>query len=84
MCNFHLAVPDIERAFDIDFAAYFAPELQELQRADGPVHHGFLELHPDRLEVVGDGRLFVRNICMAFDRYLRRDAPGKPVFSRTV
>jgi hypothetical protein len=31
------------------------------------------------------GRLFVRNICMIFDRYLRaKQADGKPTFSRTV
>ena len=31
------------------------------------------------------GRLFVRNVCMVFDRHLRhRSAESKPVFSRTV
>ena len=30
------------------------------------------------------GRLFVRNVCMAFDRYLPAAQQSKPVFSRTV
>jgi oxygen-independent coproporphyrinogen-3 oxidase len=84
MCTFHLDVRDIERRHGIDFARYFAQDLAALQAPDGPVAHGFLEIHPDRLEVVGDGRLFVRNVCMAFDRYLRAKNLEKPTFSRTI
>ena len=36
------------------------------------------------LRVKEKGRLFVRNVCMAFDRYLKAKAAEKPVFSRTV
>jgi oxygen-independent coproporphyrinogen-3 oxidase len=84
MCNLYLDCVDVERAFGIRFQDYFAQELAELCAPDGPVEHGFLEVHPERLVVVGDGTLFVRNICMVFDRYLRDKDPGKPVFSRTV
>jgi oxygen-independent coproporphyrinogen-3 oxidase len=84
MCNFTLDVAEIERRFGIDFAAYFAPELAELRAPDGPVGHGFAEVAPDRIRVVGCGRLFVRNVCMIFDRYLRRKTGGAPVFSQTV
>jgi oxygen-independent coproporphyrinogen-3 oxidase len=84
MCNFYLDTLEVERAFAIDFARYFATELSELAAPDGPVSHGFLEIHPGHLEVVGPGRLFVRNIAMAFDRYLRTKKTDKPVFSRTV
>ena len=45
---------------------------------------GFLEIHRDRLQVLPRGRLFIRNICMTFDRYLRNKTPDKPVFSRTI
>jgi oxygen-independent coproporphyrinogen-3 oxidase len=84
MCNFYVDRREVERKFGIDFERYFSTELGELQIADGPVDHGFLEVHPDRLEVLGDGRLFVRNIAMVFDRYLRTKQDSKPVFSRTV
>ena len=84
MCNFHLDVREVEAAFGIDFGSYFATELEELARPDGPVAHGFLEIRPDGLDVVGDGRLFVRNVCMTFDRYLRAKPTDKPLFSRTV
>lgn len=84
MCNFHLDQGEIERRFGISFSDYFAKELDELRGPGGPVEHGFLEIEPDHLKVVGQGSLFIRNICMVFDRYLRKDGPDKPVFSRTV
>ena len=34
--------------------------------------------------VAGTGKLFIRNICMVFDRYLKDKRGDKPVFSRTV
>ncbi len=36
------------------------------------------------LRVTPQGRLFVRNICMIFDRHLREKRAATPVFSRTV
>jgi oxygen-independent coproporphyrinogen-3 oxidase len=82
MCNFRLDPAAVERRFDIDFEAYFRQELQELR--EGPVAHGFLELERERIEVTPLGRLFVRNVCMSFDRYLRQKRQERPVFSRTV
>ncbi|HEX5041677.1 MAG TPA: oxygen-independent coproporphyrinogen III oxidase [Candidatus Polarisedimenticolaceae bacterium] len=84
MCTFHLDIPEIEERHRIHFQRYFAQDLAALAAPDGPVAHGFLEIHRDRLEVVGDGRLFVRNVCMAFDRYLRAKNLEKPTFSRTI
>ena len=85
MCNLHLDVREVERLFDLSFAEAFAPELAELTGPDSPVTHGLLAVTPDALEVTPVGRMFVRNICMSFDRYLRaRAAQEKPVFSRTV
>jgi oxygen-independent coproporphyrinogen-3 oxidase len=84
MCNLHLDQAEIETRFGISFPDYFAEELDELRRPEGPVEHGFLEIAAGHLKVVGQGSLFIRNICMVFDRYLRKDGPDKPVFSRTV
>lgn len=85
MCNFHLDRRDVERRFGITFEQYFAPELAELSGSDSPVAHGLLEIDSETLAVTPRGGLFVRNICMVFDRYLRSRQPGdKPVFSRTV
>jgi oxygen-independent coproporphyrinogen-3 oxidase len=84
MCNFHLDRSEIERAYGIDFKRYFEKELAELRGRGGPVEHGFLRIDGDSLEVVGNGSLFVRNICMTFDRYLRGEGTGEPAFSRTI
>jgi oxygen-independent coproporphyrinogen-3 oxidase len=69
MCHFELAKESIETAYLIDFDRYFARELAELEIF---VDDGLLELD-DSISVTRKGRLFVRNICMVFDRYLRAD-----------
>ncbi len=81
MCNFRLDRRDVERRFGVQFDRYFADELRELE--EGPVAHGFAEITPDALRVTPRGRLFVRNVCMIFDTYLRNKTT-RPVFSRTV
>jgi oxygen-independent coproporphyrinogen III oxidase len=85
MCNFHLDMRDVERRFGIVFRDYFAKELAKLTGDDSPVSHGLLEAGEATLDVTPRGRLFVRNVCMAFDRYLEAmKNPDKPAFSRTV
>ena len=85
MCNFHLDVRDVERRFDLSFREAFAPELAELTGPESPAAHALVHVTPEAIDVTPVGRLFVRNVCMAFDRYLRaRTAQEKPVFSRTV
>lgn len=82
MCNFHLDRREVEKRFAIDFADYFRAELEDLRE---PVKHGFLEVDEEALVVTPTGRLFIRNICMVFDRYLRdKDADDRPVFSKTI
>jgi oxygen-independent coproporphyrinogen-3 oxidase len=82
MCNFSLDTTAIEERFGIRFAEYFAVELGELK---APEESGFIRLSPGRIEVTERGRLFIRNVCMIFDRYLRAKLAGeKQVFSRTV
>lgn len=84
MCNFHVEKDAVRERFGVDFDSYFAWELGELRRADGPVEHGFVSVGDDAVTVQGLGRLFVRNVAMVFDRYLRDKAGDKQVFSRTV
>lgn len=82
MCNFILDIASVEARFGIDFAARFAREIEELAE---PIGHGFVEVDAAAIRVTEMGRLFVRNICMVFDRYLRAKlAEGKQTFSRTV
>ena len=82
MCNLYLDRTDVETRFGIDFAATFAVELAELEA--GPVQDGFVNITQSAIEVTEQGQLFVRNVCMPFDRYLREKTRDKPTFSRTV
>lgn len=83
MCNFHVDIPAVEAAHGIEFASYFADALRELDA--GPATHGFVTRTPQAIDVTESGQLFVRNVCMAFDAYLKKaEADAKPVFSRTV
>jgi oxygen-independent coproporphyrinogen-3 oxidase len=82
MCTFGVDIAAVERRFGVTFEEYFARELIEL--ASGPAAHGFVTMRPDRLQVTTRGRLFVRNICMVFDSYLRGKSAERQVFSRTV
>jgi oxygen-independent coproporphyrinogen-3 oxidase len=82
MCNFRLDVATIEARFGIRFKEYFATEIDELVT---PAGHGFLLYDGGAISVTDSGRLFIRNICMIFDRHLRaRKAEDGPVFSRTI
>jgi oxygen-independent coproporphyrinogen-3 oxidase len=76
---------DVERRFAIDFPDYFAAELDELTGDDSPATDGLVRVAGRTISVTPAGRLFIRNVCMVFDRYLRaRTAVAQPVFSRTV
>jgi len=83
MCNFFVDRRAVGAKFGIEFDTYFAAELQLLSGPDGPVADGFVRLSPEGLAVTQEGRIFVRNICMHFDRYLPRHQ-GQPAFSRTI
>jgi len=82
MCNFSLSIPETAARFSVDFGTYFAEEqapLAELATA------GFVTLSADRIDVTPVGRIFIRNVCMTFDKYLRRPRKDdRPIFSRTV
>jgi oxygen-independent coproporphyrinogen-3 oxidase len=83
MCNFHVDIPAIERSHGIEFERYFAGALRELE--EGPVAHGFARRSARAIEMTEAGRMFVRNVCMAFDAHLaKKEGGGKPTFSRTV
>jgi oxygen-independent coproporphyrinogen III oxidase len=69
--------------FGVEFDEYLA---DSIARLDDVREAGFVVLDDDELRVTPGGRVFVRNVCMAFDRYLadKEKAKDQPVFSRTV
>lgn len=85
MCNGRLDVAEVERRFGIRVADYFAAALAQLTGPGSPEADGLVEVTAVSITVTPSGRPFVRNICMAFDRYLQsRTAGPAPVFSKTV
>jgi oxygen-independent coproporphyrinogen-3 oxidase len=72
----------VERDFAISFDEYFAPELTQL--ADSR-DEGLVTLDRDEIRVTALGRIFIRNVAMIFDRYLReQQMDQKPLFSKTL
>ncbi|MCG5073051.1 oxygen-independent coproporphyrinogen III oxidase [Paraburkholderia tagetis] len=79
MCNLELRFDEFEAAYGIRFPAAFAPELERLRTFEAD---GLVARRSDRLEVLPAGRMFVRNIAMVFDSYLRTQKAER--FSHTI
>ena len=81
MCDLELDFAAFGREWGIAFGDYFAESLADLAplAADGLV-----EIRTDRLVVTPTGRLFLRNIGMCFDRYLKEAASEQPRYSKTA
>jgi len=83
MCNFRVDTAAIGRRYGLDFERYFADDLALLRAEEA---QGLARILPGRIEATPTGELFVRNLAMCFDRYMREKHAGeaRPVFSRTV
>jgi oxygen-independent coproporphyrinogen-3 oxidase len=72
----------VEQRFDISFADYFAEDLALLVEHE---RTGMVTIEADVIRATELGQLFVRNLGMCFDTYLRRgERDDKKPFSRTV
>ena len=83
MCNFVIDIGAVETRWGIDFGGYFAPDLELL---DAYREEGLVLVGDASIRATPTGELFVRNLSMCFDRYMREKHAGEkaPVFSRTV
>jgi len=82
MCNFAIDIPAVERRFDISFADYFAEDIALLEEHE---RTGMVSIGTDTIRATDLGQIFVRNLAMCFDSYLRRgERDEKKPFSRTV
>ena len=71
ICHFKLDFNQVEQQFSVNFNEYFAEELEGLKCF---AEDGMVTLSDNGLEVENKGRLFIRNICMTFDAYLKQQA----------
>lgn len=83
MCNFRVDIPRIEAAHGIDFETYFREDLELLAEHE---EEGLVECSRNLIKATQLGEVFIRNVAMCFDWYLREKHAGedKETFSRTV
>jgi len=80
LCHCMLIKKEIELEFGIRFDEYFSDELKSLESLKTD---GLVELSSESISVTMLGRIFIRNVGMIFDKYLRKPK-DKPVFSKTL
>jgi len=81
MCDLELDFAAFGREWGIAFTDYFVDALTDLRPL---ADDGLVEVRADKIKVTPTGRLFLRNIGMCFDRYLKEAASAQPRYSRTV
>jgi oxygen-independent coproporphyrinogen-3 oxidase len=82
LCHTIIVKDEIAREFGIDFDKYFAAELRSLESAR---EDGLVLLEANTIRATWLGRIFIRNLAMAFDPYLERQhLDAKPLFSKTL
>ena len=80
ICRFIIDKQEFKNRFNADFDSYFPAEQEHLQKC---AVDGLVKLSGEKIVVSDLGKIFVRNICMGFDWYLRQQNSHKR-FSRTV
>ena len=79
MCYDHLPFDRISDEFGIDFAKYFAAELERLEPME---RDGLLVRADDEVRILKPGRFLLRNIAMVFDRHLGEEHAQR--FSKAI
>ncbi|WON76890.1 oxygen-independent coproporphyrinogen III oxidase [Serratia sp. UGAL515B_01] len=80
ICNFQIIYQSIEQQHGIVFADYFSEDLELLAPFE---RDGLVVRDEQGIRVTPRGRLLIRNICMCFDIYLRKQARAQQ-FSRVI
>ncbi len=82
LCRTSVNYAEIEATYGIEFQTYFAEAMRQVEDAAAD---GLLEMHATGFALTPLGRIFSRNIAMAFDAYLKKQVQqDKPTFSKTL
>ena len=76
MCNLETSWED--DAMKLDAMPEILERLKEMKEDD------LIEIYENRLVVKESSRMFVRNVCMAFDLRLAENQPEGKIFSMTI
>ncbi len=80
----HTVIPkrEIETQYSISFDEYFA---EENERLDEFIADGLVRMTADEIRVTMLGQIFIRNVAMIFDAYLKdQSLESRPLFSKTL
>ncbi|MBI3483834.1 MAG: oxygen-independent coproporphyrinogen III oxidase [Acidobacteria bacterium] len=80
----HTVIPkrEVENEFAISFDEYFAEETARLEEF---IADGLVRVSPDEIRVTVLGQIFIRNVAMIFDAYLKEQTQeSRPLFSKTL
>jgi len=80
MCQFKLDKGVFFVTFGYEFEDYFTQEAQHLHDC---MSDGLIKENHEVIEVTDLGKIFIRNVCMGFDVYLRKK-DGQKRYSRTI
>ncbi|MBF0370041.1 MAG: oxygen-independent coproporphyrinogen III oxidase [Magnetococcales bacterium] len=80
ICDFQLDRTQVGERLNLDFDDYFKDSLPDIARM---VDEGLLEDEGSIIRLTPGGRLLIRNVCMAFDWYLK-NAEQTRSFSKTI
>ncbi|MCH7505510.1 oxygen-independent coproporphyrinogen III oxidase [PVC group bacterium] len=80
MCRSGVDKREFENTFGESFDQYFSQEQRHLEKCE---EDGLVEIGKEKIDVTPVGRIFIRNIAMGFDWYLRQKDSHKQ-FSKTV
>jgi len=86
MCRFSVDKRAFAGKFGVDFDGYFQEEQEHLRWC---VDNNLIRQDSGRVDVLELGKIFIRNVCMGFDHYLKQGLPAgrqgaQQKFSRTV
>lgn len=76
MCNFETSWEN-----EVEFLPQIPEIVEQLKEMETD---GLIKIEENKLKVTKSGKPFLRNICMAFDLRLKRNAPKTQLFSMTV
>lgn len=80
----HTVIPkrEVEKEFAISFDEYFAEETARLEEF---IADGLVRVSANEIRVTMLGQIFIRNVAMIFDAYLKEQAQeSRPLFSKTL
>lgn len=80
ICRFHVDQQEFYETFQIAFNDYFIQERDHIHRC---IEDGLICVQDKKILATELGKIFIRNVCMGFDFYLRQQDAHRR-FSRTV